>query len=567
MVKCRDCRKEMVFRQLPDGAIILVCPDPQCNFQSDPISIDNASQDDNPLKIPEGNHSHPDDGVLRRKGPIDEFLIFCIDASSRMDVDVHSNEQFEGEIKNKIQSNSHFTDELKEKLLDLLMPPISFFRATVLSLALFLVDNLEKMTHGPFKSFQVVTMAGEVDEVFRFPNFKEQATFNIVIELIDILFIKRKEYRNGDLLSFRSILGGMNKISELIHELRDIAPDQEVNITLVTIGEHRMPDNQFINPLRSCKNFLGDLGPFVVNVLDLNIAGREKIYKPLTKEYHGTYSKETTLKAIYNAIVFQKYNSDPVKNVVHLRRLEMAVKEKRLTRVEKQPPKSAPRTPPLQAVKPVHAPLSIPRDQHLKLPKHDRKPQPDLESMPASKPVLIPLQRQPVSNDGGKTFHAVNKPSRGKIEELTIPRGLNKTAEKRPPHSFTFITKPSTTTFPSKAHPSLSPARHLAPQRVDVPVSKPLIPVEWSLGEENSNRTELYKDLGIDGTRAGEPVEEVEKTPEIKTELFDIGTDYFQEKEEDIKVSKPESSGIILHRGVDDIMDKIIKKKHPIKKE
>ena len=102
------------------------------------------------------------------------------------------------------------------------------------------------------------------------------------MELIDILFIKRKEYRKGDLLSFRTIIGGMRKISTLLHELRDIAPDQEVKITFMTIGEHRTPDNQFINPLRSCMSLLGDLGPFTVNVIDLNINGRETIFKPLT---------------------------------------------------------------------------------------------------------------------------------------------------------------------------------------------------------------------------------------------------------------------------------------------
>ena len=39
MVKCRDCKFEMVFKSISKTEIILVCPNPNCGFQSSPIKL------------------------------------------------------------------------------------------------------------------------------------------------------------------------------------------------------------------------------------------------------------------------------------------------------------------------------------------------------------------------------------------------------------------------------------------------------------------------------------------------------------------------------------------------
>jgi len=356
MVKCRDCKTEMVYRPLNKDEIILVCPNTSCEFQSQPIKLDQShtlleqveefdeisgveDKSDLPLTVNLSEYeieleelvqksdviseSCGSQTLLPRTGKLDEFIIYCVDFSTRMDIEIPIEDPLANEWKDKIANDHLLSDTLKNELIELINPPLSFFNATLFTLSIFLLENIKKMTFEDFNSFQVISLAGNTDEIFRFPSFIEDTTPDIIIDFIKIMNITRQEYRaNGD-LTYRNFSLAIQNISDLITELRESYPHEKVKIYLLSIGNNKTKDNKYINPIREIKEKLEDLMPFSFNIINFNGPGLENFFVQIARRFSGQYSRENTFKGLVNSILFHQYGTDNYQEFSKIQDLEV----------------------------------------------------------------------------------------------------------------------------------------------------------------------------------------------------------------------------------------------------
>ncbi|HEC38816.1 hypothetical protein LCGC14_0640550 [marine sediment metagenome] len=371
MVKCQDCKSEMVYRPQENDDIILVCPNPDCDFQSQFIKLDQSHtlvdqvediatkeideisdvEDKSDLNVivnqsdreiePEKlvqemdvvSESYGSQTLLTRTGKLDEFIIYCVDFSTRMDIEIPIEDRLPKEWKNKIANDRILSDVLKNELIELINPPISFFNAILFTLSIFLLENIKKMTFEDFNSFQVISLAGNSDEIFRFPSFIEDTTPDIIIDFIKIVNITRQEYRVNDDLTYRNFSLAIQNISDLITELRESYPHEKVQIYLLTIGNNKTKENKYINPIREIKEKLEDLMPFSFNIINFNGIGLEKFFGQITRRFSGQYSRENTFKGLINSILYNQYGTDPYQELSRIQDLKSE------TPIKKEPEK------------------------------------------------------------------------------------------------------------------------------------------------------------------------------------------------------------------------------------
>ena len=361
MVKCQDCKSEMVYQPQENDNIILVCPNPDCDFQSQLIKMDQShtlddqiqdiktkeieeisdgedksdfaitvNQSENEIELEKSvqesdviSESYGSQTLLTRTGKLDEFIIYCVDFSTRMDIEIPIEDPLINEWKDKIANDHILSDTLKNELIELINPPISFFNATLFALSIFLLENIKKMTFEDFNSFQVISLAGNTDEIFRFPSFIDDTTPDIIIDFMKIMNITRQEYRANDELTYRDYSLAIQNISDLITELRESHPQEKVQIFLLSLGNNKTKDNQYINPIREIKEKLEDLMPFSFNIINFNGLGLEHFFRQISRRFSGLYSRENTFKGLLNSILYNKYGTDPYQEISRIQDLKV----------------------------------------------------------------------------------------------------------------------------------------------------------------------------------------------------------------------------------------------------
>ncbi|TFF89402.1 MAG: hypothetical protein EU549_00765 [Promethearchaeota archaeon] len=347
MKRCENCGNELEIQIKEKNKIILVCTNPQCRYKSSEIVINDLlvskdieihskapesniikdkiskatnnsylSEEDSIDKVKQSENenvnfeSYGSKKLFYRKGKIIGFDIFCLDFSSRMDIDIPHEKDYLDSYLNKIKEDKTLSESIKTELIDLITSPISYFRAAIFAISKLIIDNIKKMTVEDFHSLQILSLTGESDEIFRFPNFKDQTTLDIVKDFIKISELKRKEYNSMEILEFRDFSNALDNITELIIEVKEVFPDKNININFLVIGEHKTRDNQYFNPIRKIKYKMEDLQPFSINIINLNPTSSENIYRQIVNRYNGIYSLEFTLKGLLNAILNKKFGSD-----------------------------------------------------------------------------------------------------------------------------------------------------------------------------------------------------------------------------------------------------------------
>lgn len=364
IIKCKDCKFEMVFRSLSKTEIILVCPNPNCDFQSSPIkkgsdytSID-VNSEELTSKLPTTELNHDEESVkddiqdenviantyrtqtiLSRVGKINEFIIFCLDFSTRMDIDIPYDKNYLASWKYKILNDGVLSDQVKNKLIELLNPPISYFRAALFTFSNLILKNIKKMTVEDFQSFQIISLTGKAEELFRFPTFIENINSEIITDFINTLNITRQEYRSNNELEYRDYSSAIKTISELLIELRETYPQEEIKIYLLTIGPNTTKTNLYINPIREIKAKMEDLEPFSFNIINFNGISLDRSFQPITRRFSGQYSKECSLKGMINAILNNLYGTDSYIETKKIQDLETPKKLPEIPIPLEEPPK------------------------------------------------------------------------------------------------------------------------------------------------------------------------------------------------------------------------------------
>ena len=338
MVKCRDCKFEMVFKSISKTEIILVCPNPNCGFQSSPIKLSSdytsidaiQASEEMTSKISTTELIHDEESVkediqngnviadacgtqiiLSRVGKINEYIIFCLDFSTRMDIEIPYDNNYLASWKNKILNDGILSDQVKNELIELLNPPISYFRAALFTFSNLILKNIKKMTFEDFQSFQIISLTGKSEELFRFPTFIEDINPEIIIDFINTFNIIRQEYRSINELEYRDYSSAIKHISELLIELRESYPQEKIKIYLLTIGPNTTKTNLYINPIREIKANMEDLEPFSLNIINFNGVSLDRSFQLITKRFSGCYSRECSLKGMINAILNNLYGTDP----------------------------------------------------------------------------------------------------------------------------------------------------------------------------------------------------------------------------------------------------------------
>ncbi|MHA1758887.1 MAG: hypothetical protein ACTSVV_19125 [Promethearchaeota archaeon] len=301
MVRCSKCNKKMIYQTSDDGNTMLICPDPECGFTLYPIFINTEQRDE--LDLNNDLHFDNHEYTFNRIGNINKYVIFCVDYSFRMDLDLSLKEKTLLMLRKVVRRLTCISEYSKKKILDLLKPPISFYKSVIFSLTLYLYKNLLKMEKGDYTSFQVVSMAEISEEVYRFPSFRGLISSSIVNEFIDALDEKRNDYRFHYHLNYRNFKNGVQLISNLLEEMRSINLDDKVIIYFITSGEHKSRDKKYTHLRRLINTYLEDLAPFDLNIIDLNASRENPIFKRLARDYNGFYLNLSSFNSIFNLLM------------------------------------------------------------------------------------------------------------------------------------------------------------------------------------------------------------------------------------------------------------------------
>ena len=324
----------MVYRSQNKNEIILVCSNKNCDFQSQPIKLDQSytkleeiteeKNEQKPIEVQNyeiRSESFGSQTILQRTGKINEFIIYCIDFSTRMDIEIPIDDKLVKNWKEKIEQELLLSDPLKNELIELINPPLSIFHAILFIFSIFLLDNVKKMTFEDFKGFQIISFAGNSDEIFRFPSSNEDTTTDIIINFIKIMNITRQEYRSSGELTYRNFGLAIQNVSDLVTELRESYPLENINIFLLTIGNHKTKENKYLNPIREIKEKLEDLNPYSFNLINLNGLSLENSLGQIPRRFSGIYSRENTFKGLLNSILYHQYGTNPYQKLSRIQDL------------------------------------------------------------------------------------------------------------------------------------------------------------------------------------------------------------------------------------------------------
>nr|MDO8119611.1 hypothetical protein [Candidatus Sigynarchaeota archaeon] len=308
MIKCKKCQKTMVFRQINPNQIMLVCSDPTCGFQS--TLIDN-SQEHSFAQEPPITSSQPNPHI-KKIGNVEGVTIYCIDFSTRMDVQLPHNDKDLQDLRNRIREDPSLPEDVKNAMADLLEEPISYFNGVVLAFSFLLKNTINAIESTGFQGFHVVAMCGDVDEIFRFPAPRSSPSMELVLDFIGRMKIKRHEFLMGSNLEFRDFSLVISRAAEIRAEIDAVVPGKTVQIVFITAGEHKTRSREYVNPIRLINDELGSGGNFTFNIIDLNPSSNEAVFKELAKKFRGYYTRECTLKAIINSITYKEFGTDPL---------------------------------------------------------------------------------------------------------------------------------------------------------------------------------------------------------------------------------------------------------------
>ncbi|MHA1283969.1 MAG: hypothetical protein ACTSQP_15845 [Promethearchaeota archaeon] len=320
MIRCLICNSDLKYENLTDSEIILICSNPDCNFRSEPIK-----KREGYLKEKAGNLSEDLDSIERkisieecdtildikgkervfyRRGQIKEYIILCIDFSNRMDNEIIYNSKFLDELRGKIRDDIDINEAVKSQLLELIEEPLTFFNCILFSLARLILENLKRMEKEEFKSFRIIAMAFDSEELFMFPNFSNSASSELLTEFIKSMINKRMEWNLNDQLTYRDYGRALEEIQKVMAELKDLN-DENISIYFFTMGRHHTNNNKFFNPIREIKYKMEDLKPFSFNIINLNGMGLDSYFEQITNRYEGKYFKANTFYEIYKIILKQ----------------------------------------------------------------------------------------------------------------------------------------------------------------------------------------------------------------------------------------------------------------------
>ncbi len=165
------------------------------------------------------------------------------------------------------------------------------------------------MTSGGFNSFQLISMSGLSEEIFRFPNFKQEISSEIISNFIKNLKIIRQEYISNAEVEFRNYSKAINTISESLIELRENLSEKIVNIYFLTIGGNNTRDMVYLNPIRKIKVVMEDLKPFNFNIINFNGSSLDRFFKQIANRFNGTYIRRNEFRGIINSILKEEYKT------------------------------------------------------------------------------------------------------------------------------------------------------------------------------------------------------------------------------------------------------------------
>jgi len=342
MLNCRLCNNELVFQPISKTEIILKCSNKNCGFETIVIKLDpsyiktqiiqnldnsRAKQIDwenNQKRVVAKNGSQKIDEligevgadlpqvILKRSGRLKDFNIYCIDFSNRMDSEIIYEDLDLKSWRGKIENSKILPSSIKNLLLELIEPPISFFRAITFIFSILILENIKKMALEDFQCFHLISFAGDAEEIYRFPNFSKQTTPEIISDFVNIMNIKRLEKRSNDLLEFRDYSKAIDVISDSLIDLKESFPDEFVEIFLLAIGDHKSTLKTSVNPIRKIKYQMEEeLSPFSFNIINFNNKKTsDKNYLQIAQRFKGIFSKETSFKGILNAVLYKRYKTE-----------------------------------------------------------------------------------------------------------------------------------------------------------------------------------------------------------------------------------------------------------------
>jgi hypothetical protein len=317
IVKCMKCRKEMYFRPLSEKQIVLLCPDKSCGFVSPPIDIVPGSF------VPLSKMIENYKAVLKKKGRVKELAIYCVDFSSRMDLEIPTDSLFLEGVLQDLAGRSDLEPDIRDALASVLNPPITYIKAVIFSLGFIIIDALKQMEVGDFPGFQVVSMVNRSEEVFRFPDFKDHTMPRLISEFLNALLIKMQEYRTTGEAIYRDFPKAIETVKELATEIRQTMGNAGIQIYFMIAGNNKTQTNELVNLNRLIMSKLNDLQPFKFNIIDvnptaMNDAANER-FKQTATLFNGFFSREPTFKGIFNTLVYNKLGTEPYVQAVKIK--------------------------------------------------------------------------------------------------------------------------------------------------------------------------------------------------------------------------------------------------------
>ncbi|MHA1758134.1 MAG: hypothetical protein ACTSVV_15275 [Promethearchaeota archaeon] len=301
---CPRCQSKLKFNQIDLKTIQITCTNENCDYKT----IVNLIEEKNDEKILPDKPNYP---IEAANVKILDFLIYCIDISSRMDMEIKFHEEDLKKVEDEIIFDKTLSKEIKEKLLDLITPPISYFRLILFILSNILRKNIENLKENQLQGIQIILLTEFAEEIFQFPNFSIPIKPELILNFINEVQIRRNEIKNEGLLEFRNIKNAINQIAESVIDLKESYPEATPKIFLVLNGKNNAKNQQYFNPLRAIDNIMNDLTPFTFNIINLSSGAEDRILRKVTEQYNGIYSSECTFRALINAFLKNKYATEP----------------------------------------------------------------------------------------------------------------------------------------------------------------------------------------------------------------------------------------------------------------
>ncbi|MHA1274810.1 MAG: hypothetical protein ACTSR3_12735 [Candidatus Helarchaeota archaeon] len=335
LLKCPKCQANLSVKLLDDKKVQLICLNSACNHKivltnEDNIDITNKKEKESELKLnikkltlqnyqnlPVNDQTLTSIGNSQKKinkiqKPLkfSEFIIYCIDITSRMDLDIPYNESIIRTLKEELINNPNLPESLKEALVELINPPISYYRALIFILSRIITNNILDFGKNGLNAIQIILLAERAEEIFIFPNFSNPISLDIILDFIKEVEIKRIEYKNEDDLRFRNLKNAIAQISESVIDLKESITEISPKIFLIINGDNYPKDQKYFNPLKEIDILMHDLTPFSFNIFNLNYSSKNQLLEKVAQKYNGIFTYECTFNALLNALLKNDYGTE-----------------------------------------------------------------------------------------------------------------------------------------------------------------------------------------------------------------------------------------------------------------